>query len=278
MGKNRDASIKLALTDMISKLGIKIESTYESNEQLKHNYATKTIKNQVKSSIAAIKINNYNVVESERISYNQFAVLLKTDKLKLASSLKETLDRKRTELLTSLSAVQESNILTKYNTTEKVAQDAKVLLSDVLIIKEIDPTYSGVSALDFIENVNTTFIMIKKELNFKVSGDKESSEFVTVFENHLTKSGYTLSQQANANTVKIQVSTSINRTNSSSIKIVIFDIKVKAINASEQIGGKTLIIKLRKSGNMTTLYKNAAIQFSNELKGQDINALLQIKK
>ena len=40
VGENRDDAIKLALTDMISKLGIKIESAYESTTKEEYGYAS----------------------------------------------------------------------------------------------------------------------------------------------------------------------------------------------------------------------------------------------
>lgn len=277
IGKNRDDAIKLALTDMIAKLGIKIESTFESNVKVQYGYASKSITNQVKSSIDTIKINNYDVVEAERLSYNKFAILLKTDKLKLAKSLKEDVERKHTALQTTLSASKNSNILSRYKTSEHVSEAAKTLLPDVLIIQELEPSYSGEAHLSFIQESYRQFLNIKNSLGFYVKGDKHSAQFVNAFENYLTRHGYHILAHKNKNTVLIKIETTLNNANAASIKIITYNVAINAMNNGEKIGGKNMVIKLRKSSNMTTLNKNAAIQFTKELESKDIYTLLQIQ-
>lgn len=278
MAKNRDSAIKLALTDMISKLGIKIESSYESTEQLKYSYASKSVKQQITASTAAIKINNYNVVEAERMSYNQFVVLLKTDKLKLARSLEESVDRKHKKLQTELMALQDSNILTRYNRTKAIVNDASTLLSDVLIIKELDPSFSDQEVQAFLVKLNSDYSDVNRDLNFVITGDKNSLEFVNALKNHFTQNGYQLSKKINKDSIHLKISTAVNHTNTSSVKISVFTIRTEALNNKEQIGGNRKIIKLRFNGNRQTLYKNASIQYIKELQDKDINAFLEIKQ
>jgi len=277
IGKNRDDAIKHALTDMVAKLGINIESTYESSVKVQYSYASKKISNNVKSSIASISINNYEVIESERLSYKKFAVLLQSDKAKLAQSLKESIERKYTKLQTGLVAIKESNVLSRYVMTKKISEEANTLLSTILIIKELDPNYTGSLPLTFIESTHKKLLDITNNLNFIVKGDRNSRTFVTALENHLTHQGYHLTSGRSDNTVSISIKTSLNSTRVSSMKIVTYDVSIKAINKAEKIGGKHIIIKLRKSGNMNTLNKNAGMQFVKTLADQDIYTLLQIQ-
>jgi len=67
--ENREIAIKSALNDMISKLGTTLESSYESYQEVEGSYFKTNVKNRIKSDIAKIKINNYEVIKSQRINY-----------------------------------------------------------------------------------------------------------------------------------------------------------------------------------------------------------------
>jgi len=92
IGSNRQDAIQMALNDMVAKLGTTIESTYESDEVVLNNtYKTSSVKNRIKAEISKIKINNYKVIKSHRISYRELAVMVESDKVKFVNGLKESL-------------------------------------------------------------------------------------------------------------------------------------------------------------------------------------------
>jgi hypothetical protein len=139
---DRELAIKAALSDMIAKLGTTIESSYESNEEVQGSYSTSTIKNQIKSGISKIKINNYKVIKSDKISYREFAVMIETDKQKLLEGLIENLEAEKKSITQKSDSINNSDALTRYNTTKELSMKAGKLLSEVFIIAELDKSFN----------------------------------------------------------------------------------------------------------------------------------------
>ena len=92
IAEDRDMAIKSALSDMIAKQGTTIESTFDSKEVVEQFYSSSVVKFDIKSSVSKIKVNNYKVIKSYRINYNEFAVMIETDKLKFIQGLKNDFD------------------------------------------------------------------------------------------------------------------------------------------------------------------------------------------
>ena len=64
IGKNREAAIQAALNNMVSRLGITIESSFQSKEKLENSYLQVSAENTIKADVSEIKINNYKVIKS----------------------------------------------------------------------------------------------------------------------------------------------------------------------------------------------------------------------
>ena len=74
--KNRQSAINAALTDMVSRLGTTVESSFESIEKEENSFSQLSMKSIIKAEISKIKVNNYKVIKSHRISYREFAVMI----------------------------------------------------------------------------------------------------------------------------------------------------------------------------------------------------------
>ena len=282
IGTDRENAIKVALDDMVSKLGTTIESSYESNKEVQGSYYKSTIKNKIKSEIAKIEINNYEVIKSQRISYREFAVMIKTDKQKFAKGLIELLDTKKKTIMLKLEAIQNKDVLTKYNVKKELSNEAKLLVSNVLIIDELNSsastgaTFKKEEYLDFISSIEKEFIKEQKNLTFYITGDKKSANFINDIKNFLANQGYNIVQEKKNDSVEVQLDTSDNINTSDSISIAVLKLNIEVFNNAQRIGGKVLILKERFTGSISSVYKNASIHFNQDIKSKGINELIGI--
>jgi hypothetical protein len=74
--------------------------------------------------------------------------------------------------------------------------------------------------------------------------------------------------------VILSVTTSLNVTAPSSIRIDIFELSAEALNRGERIGGFRESIKLRHNANRVTQSNRAALMFETGLNGKDIYTIL----
>ncbi len=272
---DRKSAIDAALRDMVAKLGTTIESSYQSNEEVQGAYSKSVIKNQIKSDVSKIKINNYEVVKSHKVSYREFAVMIKTDKQKLVKGLKENLETQKKNIDQKYLSLKGMDALTRYNSKKELADEASKLLSVIFIISDLDKSFDKQKNLNFVSTKQKQFIAESKSLKFYVSGNKKSTKFVNSIKNYLAQNGYNVSSsKKNAVHIKVDASDNISRTSSVYIAVVTIDVSV--FDKKQSIGGKSIIIKKRYNGSDASLYKNASITMEQDIKKQGINEVIGI--
>lgn len=268
---DRESAIKAALSDMVSKLGTTIESSFKSNQEVHGNYASSTVKNQIKSDVSKIKINNYKVIKSHKLSYREFAVMIETDKQEFVNGLKENLEANKKTISQKSSSLIGSDALTRYNTKKELSISASKLLSEVLIISQLDKSFDKNSNLEFITNKEKEFLAESRNLKFYVSGNNNSSKFVDTIKNYLAQNGYNVTNSP-YNSIEIKV----NATDRISSNIVVLNLNVSVFDNSQRIGGKSVILKERYNGSLTSAYKSASIHLEQDINSQGINQVIGI--
>ncbi|MDY0233672.1 MAG: LPP20 family lipoprotein [Sulfurimonas sp.] len=274
IAQDRDAAIKAALSDMVSKLGTTIESSYESNEEVRGGFVNSSVKNQIKSGVSKISINNYEVIKSHRVSYREFAVMVQSDKTKFIKGLKQSLEMQKKEISQKYDLLKSLDALSRYNAKKELSLRANELLSNILIISELDKNFDKKKNLDFIEVKQKEFLQEAKSLKFFVSGDAKSLKFIDIIKNYLAQNGFNVVNSKDAIEIKAKTSENINRHASMQIAVITLDIGV--YDKNRRIGGKSIILKERYSGSMESVYKNASIHLKQDIESQGINEVIGI--
>jgi hypothetical protein len=267
IAKNRELATKAALSDMVSRLGVNIESTYESVEKSSSYHTSLKVQNSIKSEISKIKINNYKVIKSHRISYREFAVMVQSDKQKFVSGLKSDLTAKRSSLTQRESTLKGVDSFRKYRAKKLLMEDAKRLVPTILMIQQLDGSYEQQKDMDFVAEKEKSFLEESRKLKFFVSGDEKSQAFITVLKNDLTSHGFSVSNSAsNAVIVQLKTTDNLNR----DVNIAVLTLNISVYDKKSQIGGKTIIMKERYNGSKRSVYKNAAIHLEEDIKSDDL--------
>ena len=265
IAKNRELATSAALSDMISRLGVSIESTYESVEKSSSYHTSLKVQNSIKSEISKIKINNYKVIKSYRISYKEFAVMVQSDKQKFVRGLKSDLSDKISSLKQREYALRGVDSFRKYRAKKLIMEDAKSLVPTILMIQEVDGSYNKQKDMDFVTQKEKSFLEESSKLKFFVSGDKKSQPFVNVIKNDLTSHGFRVSNSANkAVVIKMKTTDNLNR----DVNIAVLTLHLSVYDRKNQIGGKTIIMKERYNNSKYSVYKNAALHLEEDIKSE----------
>jgi len=281
MGESKEEATRAALNEMIGRLSISIESTYKRNEQVRSSAYGESFnadtQSEIKATISKIKISNYEYVQSEKLKYKEYVVMLRVEKAKFFQSLQNNIDTKISLIKNEISGInEESNILVQYNGYKKANEKADDLLKDISILSALNPAFEKEKYLTFVEQQKKSFQLLHEHLNFVVIGDNKSHEFVTKIKNLLAQKSFHLASKKNSYSVVIKLETKERISKSSIGSIAVLTLDVKAFSHSERIGGKTVILKERFNGSMDSVYKNAAIHFEEDLKEKNINEVLGI--
>jgi len=273
IAKTRELAIKVALSDMVAKLGTSIQSSFESVESSSKYTSSLDVKQKITSEIAKIQINNYKVIQSFRISYKEFAVMIQSDKQKFISGLKTDLQVKKESILQRYNAVTSRDILSRYNTKKALKEEAKKLLPAIFILEEVDRNYKKQNDLNFVKQKEQEFLQESNKLQFYVYGNAKSKPFIQTIKNHLAKHGFKLAR-TQTNAVKVQLA--LKERISTQSNIAVLNLNVKVYSKNSQIGGKSIIMKERYNGSMQAVYKNASIHLKQDIQTQGVNELIGI--
>ena len=275
IGKNREDAIKTALSDMVAKLGTTVESSFHSTQEVEGIYVKSITKNQIKSRVSKIKINNYKVIKSHKISYKEFAVMIKTDKQRFIDGLKANLKAKKQSMEQRVNSIEGSDTLTRYNIKKELRDDAQKLLSEVFILSELDKNFNKMEYLDFIDKRQKEFLQESKNLKFFIHSDKKSAKIGNVIKNYFAKNGFSV-VNSKQDAIYIKIKTVNDVTKNSFINIAVLSFDISVFDKSHYIGGKSLVLKERYNGSYESVYKNAAIHLKQDIQAKGIDEVIGI--
>ena len=271
---NREGAINAALNDMISRLGTTIESSYESTQKVDGAYANLETTSNIKADVSKIKINNYRVIKSYKVNYREFAVMIEVDKQKFISGLKSELDVKKKSIREALKASKSMNAINRYNKKKELSKEAKSLLSTIYMLSELDKTFNKKKNLQFVFFINKTFMHEADRLQFFISGNLKSKKFVEKLRNFLAQKGFRVAP-SKKNAVQIVVNVTDNISDDY-VAIAVLTLNISVFDGRKQVGGKSLILKERYNGSMQNVYKNASIEFGEDIKSKGIDSVVGI--
>ncbi len=271
---NRDLAIKSALSDLIAKLGVSIESTFSSVVKVsKHTTASNT-KNAISSSVSEIKINNYQVVKSYKLSYREFVVLVVSDKQELFRGIQENLKKSKSDINIELKNLKNLNAVSRYNKAKELSKKADSMLSKTLIAYELNRSFTKEQYLKFIDDVNAVYNKEKNSLNFYIKADKNSKHFKEVVANYLSQNNYRVVSSKKRNSVVLEINSSDNANFKRSV-ISIY-LKVSLRDGKTKVGGKSFTLKQRYDSSRSKIYNRASIDLKKDINSLGINELLGI--
>ena len=273
---DRDGAIKAALVDMVSKLGVSIESTMQTHQESFGKYYANSInQSDIKSKVSQIRINNYEVVDAKRISYRQFVVLVKTDKRKFAKGLKKEIDAKLAELEKRYKTALQSDRISRFNTLKQMAKEAKELLPNIYILSQLDGTFDEKSYLQRVQRLRDAFAKEKNALLFSLHiTNKNASAFAKRVANYLTGHGLHVGNTKSA--LQLYIGAGDTVANSAIGKIGIVKVNVKVYDGKTFVGGSDRVYKVRLTGGKESLYRRAAEEFVQDLDKEGFKKVLGI--
>jgi len=272
--KTRDNALKNALNDVISKLGVKVESSF-TNKQIVDGYYSKSIStSDIKADVAKIRVTNYQVEKSHRISFREYAILLKVDNKKFFNSLNQDIKQAKKHIESELEKSADSDAISRYNTKKLMSKECERLLSNSLVAYELDKNFDKNKYFNFVSDVKENYYSEANSLRFFVSGNNNSKDFIQVIKQQLIDNGFNVTNNQKPDSVKIQLQTTDNI--SSGQKIITIKLNIKVTDADKSVGSNALVLKERSKSSKSSIYNSAAIHLNQDIDKAGIENILGI--
>lgn len=272
--KNREDALKSALNDVVSKLGIKIESNF-SNKQIVDGYYSRSITtSDIKTDVSKIRVTNYDVEKSHRVSYREYAVLIKVDNKKFFSSLKKDIDNMRKNIQNEYANSKRLDSISRYRVKTSISKVCDRLLSNTLVAKELSNNFNTKPYFDFVSKMKKDYQDERNKLNFYISGNSNSKNFAQIIKQQLLDKGFNVSKSKKANSVNIILNSTDDFSKKSNIVTVKLNIKVN--DANKIVGTNSLVLKERYKNLKSKVYNTAAMHFKQDIESLEIEKVLGI--
>jgi len=274
ISKTRDEALSAALNDVISKLGVKVESSF-TNKQIVNGYYSKSIStSDIKADVAKIRVTNYQVEKSHRISFREYAVLVKVDNNKFFNTLKQDIEQTKKNIETKIESSSYADAITRYNSKKAISKECEVLISNSLVAYELNNSFDKNKYFNFVSSVKDNFHSEVNSLSFYVSGSKYSKSFVDVIKKQLLKNDYNVKNKYTPDSIHIKLSTNDNIETKKNI--VTIKLNIKVIDAKRIIGSNSFVLKERFKSSKLNIYNSASIHFEQDVNKEGIEDILNI--
>ncbi|WP_373071614.1 hypothetical protein [Sulfurimonas sp.] len=274
ISKTREDALKEALNDVVSKFGVKVKSSFTNKEIVDGYYSKSISSSNIEASVEKIKVTNYNVEKSARISYKEYAVLIKVDNEKFFNTLLKDITQLEKYIESELEKTAAVDIISRYNINKAMLKECDRLLSNSLVAYELNNNFEKNRYFNFVSDVKENYYNVASSLRFYVYGDKNSQNFLKVIKQQLIDSGFNVADKNNVNVINVKLSTSDNH--SSKQQIVSIKLNMRVTDGLVTLGSRSFVLKERYKNSKESIYNTASVHFEQDVEKNTIENILGI--
>jgi hypothetical protein len=263
-GKNRQAAIQNALTDLAAKLGITVSAQFNSTITVQK-YGYELVKQDtqkiISTEIKAITINQYQVEKSYSPLPTLVYVLLKTDKHKLFVNYKQELDQQVRHYQVGRQQLRSAGVLQRYQHVHQEQQKLAVFFRKMLIAEVLNPQMDMHAYLQYEQQVIDDKRHLKQLIKFKVLANNSiSHQLAAVLKVHLAQKQLLAINAASKFKLKVSVSESLSQ--AYDFYIGRYTVTVSVYESGKQVAGRQFYIKGQGTKNYQAAQRQAIKKFA----------------
>jgi hypothetical protein len=280
-GKTKADAVASALSNLAGKLGTEIQanaklvktqytSAYRYNEEINQH--------TIESTIHKITLNQYQVIESEHLGYQQFLVLVSSNKLLLSKSLQQTLDQQITQYETAKKGLSDTTGFSVFQFYAKQRQGLEAFthnLSALLTLRNASHSHHDQPYESYLTEVVSNFAQAQQQTVFYISHPATAQHVQKALSDKLLQAGFKTSESASEATNVIEIVTRVKQTKAYDFTILRELIELKITEADKPTGGNQFTLK-GQGLNLQQAQQQLAIHLKNQLQQYDLETALGI--
>lgn len=277
-GADKKEAIAHALDAMVSTLSITIESEYKSHTSTRsgafESYQ-KDVDNRVRTSVQAIRVSNYSVVESTEQGFRRHLVLIKSDKAQLFSSYKQELDGKIALLQGQESTVKTRNVVEQLNFYKQADSGFGSIEHTLNVMNVLNANFDSAPYLSAASHYKNSYDDLRAKITFGFNANADASHLIAPIKAGLSANKLLLQDRNDAYHLRIFIHADID-----TVRSMGFDLARTALSFSTQDHSGTTVgsNKLNITGQSTQGYavakENVAVKLKRLIEKEGIESVL----
>lgn len=277
-GATLEQATDSALSNLVSRLGVSIESKFESvTKSTQHTYSNNSVE-YIKSEVSKIRISNYELVFSEQIKYNQFIVMVKSKRTQFIKDLTQQVNNTLASEKQAIKNASADNALKRYHVIKSSAEESKKLAPTLVVLSSMDEKFNNDYYQKELQSLQTQVEQARQHIVFVIRTDAKSNKAATPIKNALSQQGFSVGNAAlREGVLIINLQTNSQRNASMGFQIAEMLVKVSVTDYKGKLVGANSINLTGHATRGFELAETAAIEtFAEVIKQQGIAQVLGI--
>lgn len=276
--RDYESALGAALNNIASQLGVTLASSFTTQTKTSEYFANSLSQSTISAEVAKIYIADYEVLQTQKISYDAYALLVRSDKNKLYEALSSQLVLEKNSIEKEFASLaHEDSKLLRYNAKALLAGKAHAMMPKINAAAALHSSFDKTLYTDFVSMLHESFIKEQSTLRFRLQSDEASDVFLQKLAEYLTQKSLRLGDTTDKNTITIKLATKQHATEGLGVPIVNVTNDVALYNYdTTYLGGKRNIFKVRQSQNDAQTLQNAALAFEAMLREKGLQEVLGI--
>jgi len=279
-GKDKQEALANALSSMLATLSVSISSDYSAKTVVKEGQNSSvdaTYVNDIKSKVQEIRISNYEVVQTQKLGFKHYAVLVKADKRKLFESLKNEIDQKFALLQAREKDLQHQSPLQQLAFYKQVRSSLANLQHTLVVMDVLNPNFNKQIYIQKISALDKKYNALKNAIHFSIKAQKHAEGLANVIAEGLTKEQFHLSNKKDTKHFIVTVSLNVQQANAYGIHLAKAEVTLKTKNEQgEQIASNTLHLMGQSSSSYKIAKQNLAKKLDEKIQEEGIAKVLNL--
>ena len=278
-GKTKAEAIESALSNLAGKLGTEIQASstlVKTQYTLAYRYDEEVNQQSIESTIHKITLNQYKVVELVQRGYQQFLVLVSSNKLLLSNSLQQTLDQQIAEYGVAKKGLSNRTGFSHFQFYAEQQQGLETFknnLSALLTLKNVKylKKYQGYQR--YPADVMANLTQSQQQTVFYIDYQPEAQYVQKALSDKLLQAGFRITDSTQEATNVIEVVTRLKENKAYEFTILREMVELKTTEASQSVGGNQFSLK-GQGLNLLQAKQQLAINFKKQLQPYDLATVL----
>jgi len=281
-GSDKKDALANALNNMVATLSVSIESSFKSTSSTENingvESYTKRTNNNINATVKKIRISNYTIVNSEKLGFNKYLILIRAEKIDIFNSLKNEVDQQLALLRSEESNIKSSNVLEQLKFYKNASTKTESLLYQAIIMKVLNPSFDDTYINKAVAHYKNRYTTIRDQISFSIRSDKEAKNLVSVIKEALNSKGLKNSSKQDKYHLNLFISAKIVYANAYDFTIARTTVVISVKDYKKRtISTKQLHINGQSTQGKKVAKENIAYKLSQLIKNNGIKAIINIE-
>jgi len=280
-GRDRQAAITDALTQMISTLSVSVSSKFSATTVVREglvNSSSGTYTDESTSEVKEIRISNYELLDSQNLGFKNYAVLVKSNKRKLFLSMKKEIEQNFKIIEAEKEGVKRLNMIKQLSFYKKSRDSLDSLPNTLTIMKELDGRFSGSKYLEKAEAIKAKYENLRATITFSIESNANAKNLIAPVAKGISAKKLNIAKSSGNKHFKIFIQSKIQRASSYGFTLArsAITIFVKEYTGNV-IGSNKLNITGQSNSSYAIAKENVAVKLNALIKKDGIEKVIGLQ-